>query len=87
MWIRSENGSLNKPADIDTTSSKVYNTIRKEFEQVAATEEVPAHWTWLEQKVPKEDWEVFMKVSDHDTALDDVYEALTELADLIVGEE
>lgn len=63
MWTRSENGSLTKPADIDTTSSKVYNTVRKDFEQVEATEEIPAHWTWVELKVRKEDWETYQQAA------------------------
>ena len=33
----------------------------------------------------KDDWEVYAAVGNHSEALDDVYAALTELAELIVG--
>lgn len=83
MWKRCENGSSVKPAALDTTSSKKWNFVRKDFELVAATEEIPEHWAWLENKVSKEDWEVYSNVAEHSEALDDVYAALTELAGLI----
>lgn len=51
---------------------------------VEATEEVPEHWAWMENKVSKEDWETYTAVLEHTNALDDVYAALTELAELIV---
>jgi hypothetical protein len=37
-------------------------------------------------KIPREMWEVCEKVMGHGTALDDVYDALTELAEIIVEE-
>ena len=87
MWYRNENGSVVKPAEIDNTSSELYVYVRKDFEEVAETEENPAHWTWMETKVRKEDWETYAKVMGHDSALDDVYAALTELAEIIAGED
>lgn len=91
IWYTTENSSVDKPAEIDKTSSKVYNYIRKDFVEVPAegTEgEIdfrPAHWQWQEQKVKKSDWDIYEKILGHDDALDDVYAALTELADMIVG--
>lgn len=87
MWYRNENGSSTKPATLDTTSSKIYNYIRKDFELVAATEERDEYWCWQETRIPKEDWALYESIMGHDAALDDVYAALTELADLIVGGE
>lgn len=86
MWRRSENGSLDKPLEIDKESSKKYVYVRKNFEEVPAANETPAHWRWDETKVPKEDWEVYEKILGHDSALEDVYAALTELAEMIVEE-
>ena len=87
MWYRSENGDLTKPAEVDDTTSQVYVYVRKNFEQIPATEEIPTHWAWTETKVRKEDWQTYQIVMGHEMALDDVYAALTELAELIVGEE
>lgn len=87
MWYYNENGSADKPEVIDNTSSKKFIYVRKNFTEVHATEEIPAHWKWMEQKIRKEDWATYQEVMDHGVALDDVYAALTELAELIVGEE
>ena len=83
MWYPACNGDSNKPTALDTTSSQVYNYARKDFRLIEGTEEVPAHWQWLETKIRKEDWDLFTHLTDHDEALDDVYAALTELAALI----
>ena len=83
MWQKAENGNTTKPAALDTTSSKRWNYVRKDFELIEATEEVPAHWRWMEKKVLKEDWGAFMQVAEHSEALEDVYAALTELAEII----
>jgi hypothetical protein len=86
MWYRSENGSDVKPDVLDTVSSKKYVYVRRNFVLIPAEEERPAHWTWEEQKILKTDWAVYEQVLEHGEALDDVYEALTELAELIIGE-
>lgn len=84
MWYANENGSAEKPVAVDRDSSKIFVYVRKDFEEVEATDETPAHWKWQEQKIRKEDWTIYQTVIGHDEALDDVYAALTELADLIV---
>ena len=86
MWYQNQNGSEDKPVALDRNSSKVYTYVRKDFELIPATEEVPAHWIWQEMKVKKEDWGVYEQVLEHDNALDDVYAAITELAELVIGE-
>ena len=87
-WYRTENGDSVKPSAIDRESSKVYVYVRKNFEAVPASGEgeqiIPAHWSWMETRVPKEDWEIYEKVINHGEALDDVYAALTELAEMIL---
>lgn len=85
MWYRNENGSDIKPSVIDKTTSKKFVYVRKDFVLIEATEDIPAHWQWMETKIPVDDWEIYEKTIDHDTALDDVYSALTELAEMIVG--
>lgn len=63
MWYKTSNGELNKPAAIDTTSSAVYAYIRKDFVQIPASgeegHEIPDHWEWMEQKIPKEMFGVY----------------------------
>ena len=86
MWYTSQNGSLDQPSAIDTTSSRKYVYIRKNFEVVAATEDIPAHYQWQEMKIPKADMGIYEKTVNHDEALDDVYAALTELAEIITEE-
>lgn len=84
MWYGVTNGDLTLPAEIDETSSKVYVYVRRNIEIVEATDEMPAHYRWQEMKIPREMWEVTKKVFNHDSALDDVYSALVELAEIIV---
>lgn len=84
MWHTVENGENVRPSAIDTTSSRVYVYVRKNTQAVEETEEFPAHYKWEELKIPREMWEISEKVLGHDEALDDVYGALTELAEMIV---
>lgn len=86
MWYKCENGSLDRPQEIDSTSSAVYVYVRKDITEIPAEEDRPAHYEWMETKIRKEDWEVYEQVFGHGEALDDVYAALTELAEMIVGE-
>lgn len=90
MWYRAESGDANKPKTLETNLSKKYNYIRKDFEFVkeerSGAEIIrPAHWTWLEQKILKADWETYLKVINHDTAIEDLENGLIEIAELIVG--
>ena len=84
MWYSTENGSLTRPGDVDTTSSRVCVYVRRNITQVPADGDIPAHYRWEEMRVPREMWEVVRQVRGHDTALDDVYDALAELAEMIV---
>lgn len=86
MWYKCENGSLDRPQEIDSTSSAVYVYVRKDITEIPAEEDRHAHYEWMETKIRKEDWEVYEQVLGHGEALDDVYAALTELAEMIVGE-
>lgn len=89
MWYEVENGNLTRPSDVDTTSSHVYVYVRRNItlvEEVKDGEEIvtPSHYRWEEMKIPREMWEVCSKVMSHDSALNDVYDALAELAEMIV---
>ena len=84
MWYQTNNGEDIRPAEIDSTSSKVYVYVRRNIERIPETDDTPAHYEWLEQKIHKKDWETYRMVLAHGDALDDVYAALTELAEMIV---
>lgn len=84
MWIKCEGTS--EPCSLDKASSKKYNYVRRNIVKMSeADSEDPDIWQWEENKVLKSDWETYEQVIDHGTALDDVYAALTELAELIEG--
>ena len=84
MWNHVEGGSV-RPQELDTQSSRKCVYIRRNIVFVEADEDREAHYEWDEQKILKDDWAVYEHVLEHDGALDDVYAALTELAELIGG--
>ena len=72
IWYTSENSSAEKPAEIDKTSSKVFNYIRKNFVEIPAQESEgeedmffpglnSAHWQYQEAKIRKTEWADFLK--------------------------
>ena len=86
MWYENSNGSAVRPSDIDMTSSKLYGYIRKDIRLVEGNGEDEApHYVWQEMRVPREVLGVCRQTLEHEGALDDVYAALSELADLIVS--
>lgn len=86
-WTKHYTADNIKPAELDTTSSKVYNFVRKDFNLIPESGEdnhiIPEHWEYMEKKIKKEDWELFMAVSDHTAEISDVEDALMELAEII----
>lgn len=56
-WYYSE--SMNRPNETDTTSSKVYNYVRRNIEEVTVDGETK--YTWEECKIPKENWELYLQ--------------------------
>ena len=71
IWYTSENSNAEKPAEIDKTSSKVFNYIRKDFVEIPAQESEgeeelfpglnSAHWQYQEAKIRKKDWDNFVR--------------------------
>lgn len=88
MWRKNENGSAIRPADVDESTSQNYVYVRRNIVLVPAEAQddvvIPAHYVWEEMQIPREMWEVCKQVMGHDVALDDVYAALTELAEMIL---
>ena len=69
MWSRVE--SNDKPSELDTTSSKVYNYVRRNIEEKTKEEDgrTITYYEYYEEKVSKEMWELYVRVSDLEDAL------------------
>lgn len=73
-----------EPSKIDTTSSRAFVRIRKNIEYVQGDGEyIESHWKCLEQKIPVEDWELYRQIMDHDSALNDIYDGMAEIASIV----
>lgn len=69
MWYPSENRSF-RPDTLDTTSSKVYNYIRKNIEEYTDPETGNPYWKYLEQKIPKDQYELYEQTQQTQADLD-----------------
>ena len=78
MWTKSENDSNIKPASVEHSGSGVI--VRKRFELVRATEEMPEHWKYDEIQMTAEQYDIYQMF---DAQLSEQADALIELAELI----
>lgn len=72
-WKLSESSAEEQPAAIDTESSAFVVYARKNFVHVEKTNEDGTTykvWQYLEQIIPKEDWEVYSSIIAIDTSVD-----------------
>ena len=76
--------SSEKPEQVDFTSKK-WVRIRKDIEFVPGDDIIERHYKYLQKKIKREDWDLFKEVQNHGSEIDDVMDALVELADTIVG--
>jgi len=69
MWSRVE--SNDRPSELDITSSKVYNYVRRNIEEKTKEEDgrTITYYEYYEEKVNKEMWELYVRVSDLEDAL------------------
>ena len=69
MWSRVE--SNDRPSELDTTSSKVYNYVRRNIEEKTKEEDgrIITYYEYYEEKVNKEMWELYVRVSDLEDAI------------------
>ena len=83
MWERCE--STERPAELDTESSKKYNYVRKDITEESREQdgETVTVFTFLQKKVLKSDWEVYAGVIRNTGDIADITDALIELAGLI----
>ena len=80
--------STNRPLELDTTISKVYNFVRKNIveKQVETEGETITMYEYDELMVPKADWLLFESMADSESRISDVEDAVIELAEIIGGE-
>lgn len=69
MWSRVE--SNDRPSELDVASSKVYNYVRRNIEEKTKEEDgrIITYYEYYEEKVNKEMWELYVRVSDLEDAL------------------
>lgn len=69
--MRSRVESNDRPSELDTTSSKVYNYVRRNIEEKTKEEDgrIITYYEYYEEKVNKEIWELYIRVSDLEDAL------------------
>ena len=84
-WKKAE--SAIRPAELDTTSSRKYNYVRKNImeEQRETEQGTITMYVYDELKVAKADWELFETVSESAIRISEVEDAVIELAELIGG--
>ena len=70
-----------KPEEFDTVSSKKWNYIRKNITS-EKTDDI-LMYKYDQAKVLKEDWDIFLEVSDNISRVADLEDAVIELAELI----
>lgn len=65
-WITS--ASAQRPEDIDTESSEVYNYVRKDIEEVEM--DGLASFVYKEAKIQKEDWGLYLDLAQAQADID-----------------
>lgn len=85
-WKKAE--STNRPLELDTTLSKNYNFVRKNIveKQVESEGETVTMYEYDELIVPKADWLLFSSMTDSESRIAEVEDAVIELAEIIGGE-
>ena len=86
IWKKAE--SAERPIELDTTSSKTVNYVRKNIVEVKREQPDGTSMTMYEYDelaVPKADWLLFNELSDSATRITDVEDAVIELAEMIGG--
>ena len=77
MWKIVENSTSEKPEAIDESSSNSIVYVRKDFKEIEA--EDSTHWQYLENEIPKADWETYKTLLSTQESITDIELALVEL--------
>lgn len=84
MWYKAEYSNI--PLEVDKTSSSNYVYLRKDIVEERKENDgtIDIIYKCMEQRIPKNDWELYEKILSHDVELTEVQDALIELSGLIV---
>lgn len=81
-WKKAANSDSVKPAAIDATTSRKFVFVRKDFEEVPTIdqdgEQIGTHWEYMEQKIQKEDWEIYEQVATNTNGITDLENGICE---------
>ena len=86
IWKKAE--SAERPIELDTTSSKTVNYVRKNIVEVKREQPDGTSMTMYEfdeLEVPKADWLLFNGLSESTTRIAEAEDAIIELAGIIGG--
>ena len=59
MWTKSENADLIKPLSTEIGRNRVI--VRRNFQEIPAAEDMPAHYEWEEWQMTAEQFEVYQE--------------------------
>ena len=82
MWIKSENGEPTKPPAKEISGDSVI--LRRNFEHVDASEDVPEHWKYDEWQMTADQYDVYQY---YEGVTADQSDALVELAELYAEQD
>lgn len=85
MWYKAEYSNI--PLEVDKVSSSNYVYLRKDIakEEKKNDGTIDVIYKCMEQRIPKNDWELYEKILSHDVELTEVQDALIELSVLVAG--
>lgn len=78
MWTKSQNDNAVQPSDLEFAGNHVI--IRRNFQLVETTEDMPAHYEYEEWQMTAEQYEVYR---NFETLISEQSDALIELAEII----
>ena len=87
-WYKTEGGTAEfKPPVIDDTSSISVVYLRKDFNLETRELEEGQYqiWTYMEQQIPRQDWQLYKTVMENSGDIKDLTDAIIELAGIIGG--
>lgn len=88
MWRLAQNSDNIKPAKVDDISSAKYVYVRKDFTEVEIEDqEGKTHtvWQYYENKILKQDWELYESIIANQNDVTDIQEAICDLYEMIGG--
>lgn len=82
-WYVKENSVDEQPPALDTTTSGIYVYVRKDFVHHEESDTETAHYSWMEYRIPRDVYGIFLKVTENETVCNELLNAICELAALI----